>query len=128
MPSKPPTRKTKRVVNEQRGRRAETVAALLLRLKGYRILERRYRSSAGEIDIIAARGRVFTFVAVKARRDHDAASLSVTEHQMRRIIAAAKLWLAQQNFSLDTPCRFDMITVSHYLMPRHHLNVFEDAH
>ncbi|MCR4283578.1 MAG: YraN family protein, partial [Bauldia sp.] len=37
---------------EKRGRRAETLAAWLLRLKGYRVLARRYKTPAGEIDLI----------------------------------------------------------------------------
>ena len=43
MPSQKPNQQNTRVQNEQRGRRAETIAALYLRLKGYRILERRYQ-------------------------------------------------------------------------------------
>ena len=47
---------------ERRGRRAETMAAWLLRAKGYRILARRFRVPAGEIDLIVRRGRVVAFV------------------------------------------------------------------
>jgi putative endonuclease len=38
---------------ESRGRSSETLAALLLRLKFYRILGRRIRTHAGEIDLVA---------------------------------------------------------------------------
>ena len=44
----------RRLAAEKRGRRSETFAALLLMLKGYRILGRRVRTHAGEIDLIAA--------------------------------------------------------------------------
>ncbi|MEQ1613083.1 MAG: YraN family protein, partial [Hyphomicrobiaceae bacterium] len=40
-----------------RGALAEWAAAAFLVLKGYRIVERRYRSRAGEIDLIATRGQ-----------------------------------------------------------------------
>ncbi len=40
------------------GRAAEAFCALLLRLKGYRVLARNFRVPQGEIDIIARRGRV----------------------------------------------------------------------
>ncbi|MCH7772468.1 MAG: YraN family protein [Bacteroidetes bacterium] len=50
------------------GLRAESVAAWFLRLKGYRVLERRYRTSVGEIDIIVRRKNTIVFVEVKASR------------------------------------------------------------
>jgi putative endonuclease len=39
---------------EQRGQASESLAALWLRLKGYRILARRLKTHAGEIDLVAA--------------------------------------------------------------------------
>ena len=51
------------------GQKAETLAALWLRLKGYRILARRFRAPPGEIDLVARRGRVLALVEVKARAD-----------------------------------------------------------
>ena len=53
---------------EKRGRGAETLAAVWLRLHGWRILARRARVPGGEVDIVARRGRVLAFVEVKARR------------------------------------------------------------
>ena len=43
---------------EAAGRRAETAAALWLQLKGYRILDRRARMPACEIDLVARKGRM----------------------------------------------------------------------
>ena len=51
------SRDTRRQAN-RRGHGAETLAGILLRVKGYRILARSYRVPAGEIDIIAGRGNV----------------------------------------------------------------------
>ena len=53
---------------ERRGRLAEAKAAMLLRLKGYRISDRRWKSPAGEIDLIARRGSAVAFVEVKAQQ------------------------------------------------------------
>ena len=39
---------------ERRGHASESLAALWLRLKGYRILARRLKTHAGEIDLVAA--------------------------------------------------------------------------
>ena len=52
---------------ERGGRRAETIAAWWLRLKGWTILARRVRTPVGEVDLVARRGRVTAFIEVKAR-------------------------------------------------------------
>jgi hypothetical protein len=49
------------------GRKAESLAAFALRLKGYRVLAGRLRTPAGEIDLIVRRGATIAFVEVKAR-------------------------------------------------------------
>jgi putative endonuclease len=51
----------------KRGKIAEDFAANLLLSKGYKILERNFRSKFGEIDIIAKEGGSLVFVEVKAR-------------------------------------------------------------
>lgn len=62
----------------QRGLHAETVAVWFLRLKGYKILVRRYKTKVGEIDIIARRGNKIIFTEVKARPSIDIALESIT--------------------------------------------------
>jgi putative endonuclease len=51
------------------GLRSEWKAALALRLRGYRILARRWQSSSGEIDLVAVRGKRLAFIEVKHRPD-----------------------------------------------------------
>src|SRR5690606_27153300 len=53
---------------ERYGRWAETAAVVLLMCQGFRILGRRCRTPAGEIDIVARRGRLVVACEVKARR------------------------------------------------------------
>ena len=79
---------------ERRGRRAETLAAWYLRLKGYRILARRYRTPVGEIDLIARRGRLVAFVEVKQRPSDAEGAEAITATSRRRIARAASAWLA----------------------------------
>ena len=58
-----PTKSTgQRREAEAAGRRGERLAAWWLRLKGWRILDRRVRTPAGEVDIIAHRGALIAFV------------------------------------------------------------------
>ena len=110
--------------SERLGHRAEHAAAWLLRLKGYRIIARRARTPQGEIDLIAARGRVIAFVEVKARSGHDVALEAVTKRQAKRIIRTAHAWLAGSGLGAERDCRFDIITVSPYLWPKHLVNAF----
>lgn len=104
---------------ESRGRRAETLAVLLLRLKGYRILARRLRLPSGEIDIVAARGRTVAFIEVKARDDLTAATWSVTPRQRRRLLGAASQFMARDPRHGGADLRFDLMLVAPRRWPRH---------
>jgi putative endonuclease len=110
---------------ERRGRRAETAALLLLRLKGYRLLARRWHSPVGEVDLIMRKGATTAFIEVKQRLNHDAAVAAVSPRQARRIAAAAASWLGHDARAAAGACRFDIVTVSPYLWPRHIANAFD---
>jgi len=64
---------------EKRGRGAETIAAMYLRMHGWRILARRARVPGGEVDIVARRGRTLAFVEVKARGTEESAAFALDE-------------------------------------------------
>ncbi len=104
---------------------AESRAAALLIAKGYRILARRWRSPAGEIDIVARRSHVLIFVEVKARASLEDAAEAVTDRQRRRITAAAESWLALYPDPRLTDFRFDAMLVVPGKMPRHIPAAFE---
>lgn len=98
---------------ERAGRRAETIACLLLRAKGYRVLARRFRCPAGEIDVIARRGRLVCFVEVKARADREDALRAVTPKARQRIERAASTWLGRLGpFGAAPDVRYDLVTVA----------------
>jgi putative endonuclease len=96
----------------QKGRKGEDRAAAFLRLKGYKILERNYRVGQGEIDLVARRSDTLVFVEVKTRRGKSRGSPleAVTPRKVRRLSAAAALYLAQNPGSWGT-CRFDVVTL-----------------
>ena len=108
---------------ETKGRTAETVAAVFLRLKGYRVLKQRFKCSAGEIDIIAQKKDMVVFVEVKARPTVEEAYESVTQRQRLRIETAATVWLQQQT-SQDFACRFDVIAVAPSGVPAHMMDAW----
>ena len=109
----------------QLGISAESRAAALLIAKGFRILARRWKSPAGEIDIVARRRQLLVFVEVKARADLDQAAESVTLRQRRRIAAAADAWLAINGMDGFRDIRFDAVLVAPGKLPRHIAGAFE---
>lgn len=107
------------------GLSAESKAAAYLMMKGFRIVARRWRSPAGEIDIVARRGKLLIFVEVKARAKFDDAAYSVTERQQRRIAGAAGAWLAAHPDDAECDMRFDAILVAPRCLPQHIVAAFE---
>lgn len=101
------------------GRTAETVAATLLRLSGWRILARNWRSPVGEIDIIARRRRSLVFIEVKTREDVAAAGEAIGIRQRDRIRRAAGLYLARHPALATLDARFDAILVLPWRWPIH---------
>jgi putative endonuclease len=108
-----------RVEAEARGRRAERHAAFWLRLKGYRVLATRARTPAGEIDLIARRGRILAFIEVKARPGREQALYAVSPRQARRIVQAAAFWRARRPGLQGLQPRFDVVLLAPGRAPRH---------
>ena len=103
----------------RRGHRAETLAALWLRAKGYRILATRYKTKVGEIDLIARRGRTVIFVEVKGRSEREAAAQAIHTHNQQRVVRAAQWWLQQHPMPANGTIRFDAVLVAWYRWPHH---------
>ena len=109
-----------RQAHERSGRMAETFAALLLRAKGYRVLETRHRSRIGELDIIARRRRLAVFVEVKLRRTLPDALQAITPASRRRIERAAEAWFVQRasTHGLDG-MRYDIFALDRFFRFQH---------
>jgi putative endonuclease len=101
------------------GLRAESIAALLLRIKGYQVLDRRFSAAGGEIDLVVRRGETIAFVEVKARGGLDAAAEAITEAKRRRIGRAARVWLARNPWAAAFNLRGDAVFVAPGRLPRH---------
>lgn len=95
------------------GRWGEKQAAGYLHQKGYRLLAAGYRCRMGEIDLIAQKGRELAFVEVKLRRNANFAEPreQVTAAKQRRILLAARNFLAQHPEYGEHYCRFDVAEV-----------------
>ena len=113
----------KRQEAESRGRRAERIAALWLRIHGWRILAQRARVPGGEVDLVARRGRILAFVEVKARSTGAAADLSLDEYRLRRVVVAAER-LAPKYMRQGDDLRIDAMFIVPRRLPRHLPNVW----
>ncbi len=109
----------------RRGKIAETFAATFLMAKGFVILERRYKSRYGEIDLIAKRGRLVIFVEVKARAKLVDAVYAITQKQQQRIVTASMDWLSHNPQSDNTDLRFDAILIGTKSLMRHIKGAFD---
>lgn len=108
------------------GLRAEGMAVWLLRLKGYRILARRYKTPVGEIDIVARRFGRLAFIEVKARAAEAAAHDAVTARMRGRIRQAAEHFLSRFPDMAALRMGFDLIAVTPPCFLRHVPDAWRD--
>ncbi len=94
------------------GTSGEDLATKFLQEKGYRIRERNYRVSLGELDIIAEKDSRIIFVEVKTRRNLRCGTPaeSVNYYKQKKIIQTAQVFLRQKRLE-GCSCRFDVIEV-----------------
>ena len=97
-----------------RGLRGEEAAARWLAGQGYAILARNFRCRAGEIDIVAEREGRVAFVEVKAWRGMGKADLeyAIGPQKRRRLVMAARHFLARRPDLVGHPLRFDVLLLS----------------
>ncbi len=103
---------------------AEFWASVYLQMNRWRILERRWRSPFGEVDLIVSRGKMVAFVEVKARKNELKGLACLTEHQWRRIEATADYFMASRKDLRHCSWRFDAVIVVPYRLPRHFPNIW----
>jgi putative endonuclease len=104
---------------ERRGRLAEWLCLWHLRLRGWRIVAQGWRCPAGEIDIIARRGRVLAIIEVKSRPNLGVAAAALAPRQRRRIARAAEAFLGARPDLAGLDLRFDLMLVAPRRLPRH---------
>src|SRR2546425_10797101 len=90
------------------GKEGERVASRFLEARGYRILERNYRTRRGEIDLIAEDGRILVFVEVKVRLDDrfGGPAAAITRAKQARVARLAQQYLVWRRVG-DRPGRVD---------------------
>lgn len=91
----------------------EEAACEYLKKQGYRILERNFRKSYGEIDIIAQKEEVIVFIEVKTRTTSSFGSPfdAIAPQKLRQIIKGAKYYAYILHPDLPDNLRIDAIGV-----------------
>ncbi len=94
------------------GRRGEELAADYLEHEGFRILERNYRCSQGEIDIVAAEHRTLVACEVKTRSGtgFGMPAEAVTRQKLRRLRRLTVHWAQEHHLTFDG-LRVDIVGV-----------------
>jgi len=95
------------------GKLVEELAARFLEKRGLLVVARNFRCRGGEIDLVCRDAIVLVFVEVRLRRNaaYGGAGVSITASKQRRIILAARHYLAV-HAKADSDCRFDCILLN----------------
>lgn len=113
--------------NKKLGETGEKLAEAYLVSRGYRILERNWRYSRSELDLIAMQGGILIFVEVKTKNS-DAVrppEANVTRAKQRRIVDAANRYMEAVGY--DGEIRFDVVSIVMHGNAGHTLTHFPDA-
>jgi putative endonuclease len=116
--------RNRRVRAYRSGLVAESLVALLLRLKGNRIVARRYKTPVGEIDLVALKGKRLAFVEVKRRQSFEDAAEALPTRARRRIVRAAQYRLAAHPSYNGHDMRFDVVLTTPWSWPHYIENAF----
>ena len=114
----------KRQIAERSGRDGETRAALWLRAKGWRILDRRVKTPSGEIDLVARRGDCVAFVEVKWRRRNAELDFAIDEYRLARVAAAVEC-VAHRYAENGEDISIDVVLLAPGALPRHIANAWQ---
>lgn len=116
------------IARQELGKLGEDLAVGALVARGYAILDRRYRTRHGEIDIVAEDRGTIVFVEVRARASGEfgRAAESLTRAKQRKVTAMAVDYLARRHLT-NCPCRFDVVTVDDAAGPHPDVTVYPGA-
>lgn len=106
-----------------KGYLGEIIAALFLFVKGFKILETRYKTKVGEIDIIAQKENLVVFVEVKSRKNEEKCYMAIKDKQLKRIQRASFIFLEKNPKLSLSDTRYDVILISNWSIPIHIENV-----
>jgi|LGOV01.1.fsa_nt_gb putative endonuclease len=98
--------------NYKKGHQGENISITFLKNKNYKILQRNYKKSSGEIDIIAEINDTLVFVEVKYRKNLDFGyPKEAVNYKKQQRISKTALWYIKENQRFNQNVRFDVIEI-----------------
>jgi putative endonuclease len=106
----------------------ERAARNYLRLHGFLILERNFKSKYGEIDIIAREKDTIAFIEVKTRRSDELGypEEAVNYYKQKKIIQCARHYIHKKHID-EMNIRFDIVSVMSKGRFRKEIKLIRDA-
>ncbi|MEQ9116081.1 MAG: YraN family protein [Rickettsiales bacterium] len=102
---------------------AEKIAQIFLNIKGYRILNKRYKTRFSEVDLIAYKNRTIIFIEIKYRKQFSLEFNPLSHSQLTRIRKTANIFITTHRAYVDCQIRFDVILIKFFSI-RHIVNAF----
>lgn len=94
------------------GKKGEEIAVRFIKEKGYRIVEKNYRTVFGEIDIIAKDKEALVFIEVKTRADDTFGDpFEAVNYRKREKIKKVALCFLKK-IRKELPARFDVLSIN----------------
>lgn len=92
----------------------EAAAQRHLEAAGLRLVAANAQARHGELDLVMREGATLVFIEVRYRRDarFGGGAASVDAGKRRRLVLAARQFLAAHRAWADAPCRFDVVDAS----------------
>jgi putative endonuclease len=112
---------------QELGKLGEDLACRELESRGHEIVERRYRTDRGELDIISTHSGVVVFVEVRTKSGEDFGdgAESITPQKQQQLVWMATDYVTRKRLE-NIPCRFDVVSIETTVNPPR-VTVFEDA-
>jgi putative endonuclease len=112
---------------QELGKLGEDLACRELESRGHEIVERRYRTDRGELDIISTHSGVVVFVEVRTKsgEDYGDGAESITPQKQQQLVWMATDYVTRKRLE-NIPCRFDVVSIETTVNPPR-VTVFEDA-
>ena len=117
------------VSTAQAGREGESDVARILTSEGWAVVARNFRSSRGEIDLVAVREDEIIFVEVKHWMRFDEGELlrAINGQKIRKIIETSKLFLSKYRQYSGKRIRYDVMFLSSDSSPRRYEGAFDET-
>ncbi|PKL06468.1 MAG: YraN family protein [Spirochaetae bacterium HGW-Spirochaetae-9] len=111
------------------GREGEELAGSILEDEGWTIIARNFRAGRGEVDLVAMKGGLLSFIEVKRWSRNGSMDLhnSIGRGKIRRIIETSKIFLSKYRQYSGKKIRYDVFLLSPDRQPKRYEGAFDET-